>query len=427
MPISFSTDTVAYMPAIGSLIITDWLWDFGDGSADTIQNPTHTYAGYGTYLVCLTVGAIPTNGNLIYYTFLECDTFTYDTNGWVQTSCGSGGGGGPASCQAGFTYLLDTTANCVFCYQFTNTSSAPNAIYDWDFGDGNTSSSMGPSHAYSVPGTYNACLTVTGFDSTGAIVCTDVYCTFVVVSNQINNCTLVPDPGPCLASIAKYFYNQAIQQCDSFIWGGCDGVVPFQTMVECQTACGSGNSCNASFYPFLDSTQAYTVYLIENSTGTNLSYYWDFGDGSSSNQHYPTHVYSIFGTYDICLTVSDTQNCISTSCITLLLDSVLKTFTSFTLIVVPQEPVTGLNSNMETDREVAVYPNPANDQAFIEYTNPQKNQYTIRILDSNGELVFERHEITDSKTIFNRNGLSAGVYFVEIIDEGVWRSKFVMQ
>ncbi|MEM6725400.1 MAG: PKD domain-containing protein, partial [Bacteroidota bacterium] len=34
--------------------ITSWLWDFGDGNTSTLQNPTHTYASFGVYTVCLT-------------------------------------------------------------------------------------------------------------------------------------------------------------------------------------------------------------------------------------------------------------------------------------------------------------------------------------------------------------------------------------
>lgn len=36
--------------------ITDWLWDFGDGSTSTTQNPVHTYTDPGQYTVILTVG-----------------------------------------------------------------------------------------------------------------------------------------------------------------------------------------------------------------------------------------------------------------------------------------------------------------------------------------------------------------------------------
>ncbi len=32
-----------------------WLWDFGDGTTSTLQNPLHTYATIGNYTVTLTV------------------------------------------------------------------------------------------------------------------------------------------------------------------------------------------------------------------------------------------------------------------------------------------------------------------------------------------------------------------------------------
>lgn len=34
---------------------TSWLWDFGDGNSSTQQNPVHTYAAAGSYIVVLTV------------------------------------------------------------------------------------------------------------------------------------------------------------------------------------------------------------------------------------------------------------------------------------------------------------------------------------------------------------------------------------
>lgn len=38
----------------GGSPVTSWLWDFGDGSASTLQNPTHVYDTVGTYTVVLT-------------------------------------------------------------------------------------------------------------------------------------------------------------------------------------------------------------------------------------------------------------------------------------------------------------------------------------------------------------------------------------
>ena len=46
MPISFTTDSSAVMSIQAggdTLIITNWLWDFGDGTVDTVQNPIHSY------------------------------------------------------------------------------------------------------------------------------------------------------------------------------------------------------------------------------------------------------------------------------------------------------------------------------------------------------------------------------------------------
>ncbi|MDE0916928.1 MAG: BPTI/Kunitz domain-containing protein [Flavobacteriales bacterium] len=53
-------------------------------------------------------------------------------------------------------------------------------------------------------------------------------------------CDLAPDPGPCFAAIEAYYFNQDSQSCDSFTWGGCGGVVPFDTLAECENACGEG-------------------------------------------------------------------------------------------------------------------------------------------------------------------------------------------
>ena len=38
-----------------SISITEWLWDFGDGTQSTEQNPSHIYSNPGVYTVTLTV------------------------------------------------------------------------------------------------------------------------------------------------------------------------------------------------------------------------------------------------------------------------------------------------------------------------------------------------------------------------------------
>jgi hypothetical protein len=49
-----------------------------------------------------------------------------------------------------------------------------------------------------------------------------------------SNCDLSPDPGPCRAAITKYYFDKKSGNCEEFIYGGCQGVVPFETKEECE-------------------------------------------------------------------------------------------------------------------------------------------------------------------------------------------------
>jgi len=49
-----------------------------------------------------------------------------------------------------------------------------------------------------------------------------------------SRCSLVPDSGSCLAYFPKYYYDSEAQACKTFIWGGCNGTIPFETLEECE-------------------------------------------------------------------------------------------------------------------------------------------------------------------------------------------------
>ena len=51
------------------------------------------------------------------------------------------------------------------------------------------------------------------------------------------SCYLEPDPGSCKASIPRFYFDQVEEKCKEFIYGACDGVVPFITLEECQDSC----------------------------------------------------------------------------------------------------------------------------------------------------------------------------------------------
>ena len=50
-------------------------------------------------------------------------------------------------------------------------------------------------------------------------------------------CLVSPASGSCEALIYKYYYDSDDDKCKEFFWGGCDGVVPFETMGDCENRC----------------------------------------------------------------------------------------------------------------------------------------------------------------------------------------------
>lgn len=57
----------------------------------------------------------------------------------------------------------------------------------------------------------------------------------------VDQCELMPDPGPCDAAIPIYYFDSNTLTCEEFEWGGCNGIVPFWTLEDCEAACGTVN------------------------------------------------------------------------------------------------------------------------------------------------------------------------------------------
>jgi hypothetical protein len=59
-------------------------------------------------------------------------------------------------------------------------------------------------------------------------------CSATKTITSVCNCDLEPEKGNCRAMITKYYYDKKEGKCKEFIWGGCDGAVPFETLEECK-------------------------------------------------------------------------------------------------------------------------------------------------------------------------------------------------
>ncbi len=189
---------------------------------------------------------------------------------------------------------------------------------------------------------------------------------------------------------------------------------------QANTACGTNSStCTASFYLAVDTSSIYNLYVINNSTGTSstTSYLWTFGDGDSSTAQTPTHTYTSFGVYNLCLTISDTANgCYSTYCDSMGLDSsgnLLKT-EGFNLIVLNESDLLDI---VELDPLVDfnVYPNPTVGTLNIEFSTLKNENVELMIYNQLGELVHMLNyaaKVGPNIQTINLNEFSNGMYLV---------------
>merc|ERR1712142_153615 len=66
-------------------------------------------------------------------------------------------------------------------------------------------------------------------------------------ADEVNKCELALDPGPCLASVPKWYYNKDTKSCEEFQYGGCQGNEnKFDSERECYNECGDGLSSQPS-------------------------------------------------------------------------------------------------------------------------------------------------------------------------------------
>lgn len=301
--------------------IISYAWNFGDGHTGDGQNPYHTYAQPGTYVVCLTIT---------------------DNVGCTSTTCHEVVVNPitPGDCEAGFNW--EQLPNTLTIH-FNNTSTSDHDIisYQWNFGDGHTGDGQNPYHTYAEAGVYNVCLTIT--DNTG---CTSTICHEITVEPVT--------PGDCQASFTweqasnslnVHFFSNSTSDHDiiSYFWDfgdghtgdgndphhvydqpgtytvcltitdntGCTSTVCHEVVVEPVTP----GECHAGFnWEQIPGTLTINFNNTSTSEHDITSYQWNFGDGHTGDGQNPHHTYAQAGTYTVCLTITDNTGCTSTIC-----------------------------------------------------------------------------------------------------------------
>jgi PKD repeat protein len=158
--------------------------------------------------------------------------------------------------------------------------------------------------------------------------------------------------------------------------------------------------------------------VVNLSSGTNLSFMWDFGDGNTSTAAYPIHNYTTFGTFQICLTVADPNGCTNTYCDSLTVDSTgmiiyRSTNVGFTINVVSPTQLNTVSVDENKSSLISsLYPNPSKDRIFITSTS-KSGVMNYSILTLSGQRMKEG-KISAEKSEIDISDLSPGIYFVEI-------------
>ncbi len=138
--------------------------------------------------------------------------------------------------------------------------------------------------------------------------------------------------------------------------------------------------------------------MVDVSDYEPTEWHWDFGDGSTSEERNPTHSFSQDGIYEICLTVSNAHGS-DTSCETFQVGS-----TSI--------------SEEELGLAVSVYPNPVQEDLFIDISGYYPGEARIIIYDIQGRQVKEQRVYHGSNYVYVGN-FAAGMYVYKVEDGGV--------
>jgi uncharacterized repeat protein (TIGR03803 family) len=146
--------------------VTNWSWDFGDGTTGTNQSPAHLYDSIGTFYPSLTV-----------YSTFGGTPLTVSGPGTISVS----------------NNTLTVSANpesgpLPMTVQFTSpgVDSGGNAVtnWSWDFGDGGSSPAQNSSHVYFLAGSFYP--TLTAFSSHGSYPLSIIGPGWITVTNAPN-------------------------------------------------------------------------------------------------------------------------------------------------------------------------------------------------------------------------------------------------
>lgn len=299
MSVTF-TNTSATNGAAGT-----YVWNFGDATTSTQENPVKVYTGAGTYNVTLTV--------------------TNAVTGCSHTSAASAITVGSLPPVLSFT-MSPLTGCSPRNVSFTNTSTgaAPASNYDWDFGNGNTLTGVKdpPDQLYNA-GTYTIKLTSSNACGTSTITKTllvDTVPKALAVAKPLKGClpiNFTADNNSTGGNLKyQWFVNGVLSDTTKIPTNKTFTTASNTVQLKISNSCGSDDTTfTVTSSPKVETTikpQKLTVCspdvfifpYTQTSIGDSLTYFWDFGNTNTSTSPTPPAQTFLNGyTYNITLIV----------------------------------------------------------------------------------------------------------------------------
>jgi gliding motility-associated-like protein len=295
----------------GTAAIQTWQWDFGDGNLSTAKNPANSYSSIGAFDVTLSVKDV--NG---------CDTFLTKPS-YIATSAGF---------TIGFTANKTILCGAPDSVKFTSTVSVPGTYtYKWTFGDGGTSILANPSHTYTTNGAYSVELEVTSptgckqkllkanYIQIGTLKADFTYTTFAPCAPT--NILLTNTSSPNLNSLTYGWTLNGGQPKDTknpnYLTTVKNNIVSL-TVTDAggcsKTVSKSVTLADGPTADFVASEDTFCsvpadVDFTNTSTGSPVSWAWNFGNSIGVTTKNPSTTYNTPGDYKVRLIATDAGGC----------------------------------------------------------------------------------------------------------------------
>lgn len=413
----------------GTLAGVTYTWDYGDGNINPGgASVSHTYVTNGNYTVTLLAnnnGPVP-----------NCIS---DTAKQIVVSNVI-----VVPCNLNASYIYNQSANGFVSFTSTSTGTTGASTYTWNFGDGFSSGGAATNHTYATNGIYTPTLTVTNSSA-----CINSASASLTVNSIIVPCFLNADFTHTVVAPGQVNFSSSSTGTTAntlYFWNFGDGFYatgPFpshnfsnngaynvmliakdtlnnnacrDTMIASVNITGAACWADAAFNLSPGNQPQYWI-ATPVSPWTVTNAVWSWGDGSSSNGLYTSHMYAQAGNYNICLSVTISCGATDSACVSAYLYRGAEDQSIVYVNILPPALSNSLEERNGNGIGASLYPNPSDGRFNLALDHLEAADLKITIYDLKGAVV--HHEkipaAGDSLTLpVTVEQLEKGIYLIRV-------------